>query len=268
MPELNGKTALVTGAAQVDGIGFAAARALAMQGAHVVISDLGHNEAQLSMLQQRVAELREEKLSAEAIAMDISDPESVTQCFEKIKADHQALHILFNNAATPVGVGPFMDISIEQWQQTLQINVLGTVYCCRAAVPLMQEEGGSIINNSSLAGLGAIPDMSAYTTSKFAVVGFSKSLATELGQQGIRVNAVCPGMVWTQMGRMETEISRREGESLEEAKARLADPSLVPLARWALPREIADAVVYLASERSAYVNGIALPVAGGIAPGL
>lgn len=268
MPELTGKIALITGAAQVDGIGFAAACALAKQGAHVVLSDLGHTDAQLNMLQQRVNDLHEKNLSAAAIAMDIGDPDSVAQCFSIIKAEYPALHILFNNAATPVGVGPFMDISIKQWQQTMQINVLGTVYCCRAAVPLMQIEGGSIINNSSLAGLGAIPDMSAYTTSKFAIVGFSKSLATELGQQGIRVNAICPGMVWTQMGRMETEIARREKETLEEAKARLANPALVPLGRWAEPQEIADAVVYLAGEQSAYVNGIALPVAGGIAPGL
>jgi 3-oxoacyl-[acyl-carrier protein] reductase len=109
--------------------------------------------------------------------------------------------------------------------------------------------------------------MSGYTTSKFAVVGLTKSLAAEFGKDNIRVNAVCPGLVWTDMGRTQVAFIRQEGQTDGEVKQALAEEVALQQ-RWAAPEEIGDAVVYLASDRSSYISGVTLPIAGGMAPGL
>lgn len=249
--DLSGRVALVTGAGKPNGIGYAAAERLAAAGATVVLTDL-----EKGAIGERPFEL-----------LDVTDPGNVEDVVGRVTEQHGAIDILFNNAGTPAGAGAFLDIPPDAWALSWQVNVMGMVNLCRAVIPAMQGRGrGAIINNASLAGLGAIGNLSAYVTTKFAVVGLTKSLAIEFGPRGIRCNAVCPGLVWTDMGRLEVEHFAAAGEDVAAGKARLAAD--VPLGRWADPREVGEAVAFLASDRASYLNGVALPVAGGLAPGL
>ena len=131
---------------------------------------------------------------------------------------------------------------------------------------MIEQGDGAIINNSSLSGIGAVADMAAYTATKFAVVGLTKALACEFAASNVRINTVCPGAIWTQMGQMEAEFVKEEGESIDDVKAKMA--AEIPQGRWGSADEVAKAVVYLASDMASYVNGVAMPVAGGMAPGL
>ena len=268
MKLLDGKVALVTGAGNPDGIGFGACRSLAEAGADVVVTDLVRDQSDQEQLDSRVEELRGLGSDAIGYGLDVSDSREAGTVVEKISERLGRLDIVFNNAGYPGGVGPFLEMTDEQLHLSWQINLMGIVRVCREVVPLMQNQGGgSIVNNSSLAGLGGVAGMSGYCASKFAVIGLTKSLAAEFGKFPIRVNAVCPGMIWTQMGRAEVEFLQHSGQSFEEAREMaVAD---VPLQnRWADPREVGDAVVYLGSDLASYVTGIALPVAGGLSPGV
>lgn len=268
MSLLKDKVALVTGAASENGIGFAACRSLVAAGARVVVTDLARDRDEQQRLTARATDL--EKLGGKALAclLDVTSLKQACAGVQLAVQHYGRLDIVFNNAGYGHGVGPFLEMSDEQFNLSWQVNLMGMVNVCRAALPQMRRQGGgSIINNSSLAGIGAIPKMAGYSASKFAVVGLTKVLAAEFGEHNIRVNAVCPGLVWTDMGKQEVEFLRQPGQSFEDA--RTAAASQVPLQqRWADPREIGDAVVYLGSDLATYVSGITLPVAGALAPGV
>ncbi len=266
MKDLSGKVAIITGCASAEGIGFASARALAAAGAKVVITDL---EQGAQALQERREELEAQGATPMACTMDVTDREAVSDAVATVVAQWQRIDIVVNNAGYAGGAGAFESISQAAWQRSWDVNVMGIVNLTQATLAALRASGrgASIINNASLAGTGAIAGMAAYTASKFAVVGLTKCLATELGPDGIRVNAVCPGMVLTDMGRSEIRFFQRAGEDLATTEKRLAEE--VPLEeRWAEAEEIAAAVVFLASPAASYVHGVALPVAGGLAPGL
>ncbi len=263
------RVAIVTGAAQPDGMGYATCLKFIEAGVKVVVTDLVRDEQSQARLHARVGELIAAGGEAIAVAVDVTSRDQITACVKETLATYGRIDCLFNNAGTPVGVGDFLTMDDSKWDMSYQINLKGIVNFCQAVLPIQIEQGrGTIINNASLAGLGAIPNMAAYSATKFAVVGLTKALAAEFGPQGIRINAVCPGMVWTQMGKTEVEHEQRPGESFADAKQRLANAELVPLERWAAASEVADAVVYLSSDKASYISGVALPVAGGMAPGL
>jgi 3-oxoacyl-[acyl-carrier protein] reductase len=268
MSLLEGKTAFVTGAASENGIGFAACRCLVEAGANVVVTDLARNSDERSKLDARVAELRALGGEALACALDVTSLADAEAATKSAVERFGRIDILFNNAGSGHGVGPFLEMTDEEFDVTWRVNFMGTVNMCRAVIPQMQVQGsGSVINNSSLAGIGSLAKFAGYSSSKFAVVGLTKVLAAEFGGNNIRVNAVCPGLVWTDMGRQEVEFLRQPSESFEDAKqAAASDVSLQQ--RWADPREIGNTVVYLGSELASYVSGVALPVAGALAPGL
>lgn len=269
MQSLKGKVALVTGASDRRGMGYAAAAALAEAGASVVITDRVAEEGHRAALARRADELAAAGAQVLALPMDVTSREQVEEVIAATLAHFGALHILFNNAGSPAGVGDFLTMSEAQWDVSYQVNLKGVVNVCQLALPhLIAAGGGAVINNASLSGLGAVAQMAAYTATKFAVVGLTKALAAEFGAAGVRVNAVCPGMIWTQMGEQEVAHNLLPGETLEQAKARLVSPDVVPAARWGQAAEVAQAVVYLASDGASYINGVALPVAGGLAPGL
>lgn len=268
MKMLQDKVALVTGAGHVDGMGFAACRRLAAHGATVIVSDLMNNEDDRQALADRAKFIRDEGGSAQEMPLDVTRPDEVNGCVQSVAAKYGRIDILFNNAGTAVGVGPFLELGDEKWNSSLDVNLRGAIHCCRAVLPgMMERRSGAIINNASLAGLGVTANMAGYNASKFALVGLTKSLAADYGPYGIRVNATCPGYVWTAMGQGEVAHLRRDDETLEEAKARLVEQE-VPLQRWASPDEIADAVVFLASPMSSYITGVALPITGGMSAGL
>ena len=264
MTDLTGRVAIVTGAGKQNGIGYAACSRLVAAGCRVILTDLARDDAQRARLDELASGLGE---LCTAQALGVTDGRRATSVVERVRQAHGRVDILFNNAGTPAGAGAFLELDDGAWDQSYEVNLKGMVNLCRAVIPLMQAQGrGAIINNASLAGLGAIAGLSPYIATKFAVVGLTKALAVEYGGEGIRCNAVCPGLVWTDMGRLEVEHMKGEGQTVEEAKKAMA--AEVPMERWADPGEVGDAVVFLASDQSSYINGVALPVAGGLAPGL
>jgi len=278
MKPLDGKVAIVTGAGRPKGIGRATALRLADHGADVVVTDLCRKyEGDLAFygvgddwqqLQRVVAEIEARGVRGLAFRVDVSHRDEVETCVDETVVKLGGIDILFNNAGTAVGVGPFLAMTQQQWDLSLTVNVTGMFHFCQLVIPkMMDRSGGVIINTSSTAGLGAGELMCGYHTSKFAVVGFTKAIAAEFGQFGIRCNAVCPGMVDTDLGDSEYEfISQMESISIEEARRRAAEK--IALRRQCSPEEVADVVAYLCSPAAGYVTGVALPIAGGMAPGL
>ncbi|MBI4517406.1 MAG: SDR family oxidoreductase [Deltaproteobacteria bacterium] len=278
MKPLQDKVAIVTGAGRPHGIGRSTALRLAEQGANVVVTDLCRKyEGDLAFyevgddwqrLQSVVAEIEARGARGLACRVDVTRRDEVAACVAEASEKFGGIDILFNNAGTAVGVGPFLAMTQAQWDLSLTVNVTGMFHCCQLVIPKMIERGGGVIvNTSSLAGLGAGELMCGYHTSKFAVVGFTKAIAAEFGQFGIRCNAVCPGMVDTDLGQSEYEfISAMEGITVEQARQRAAQR--IALRRTCSPDEVADVVAYLCGPGAAYINGVALPIAGGMAAGL
>jgi NAD(P)-dependent dehydrogenase (short-subunit alcohol dehydrogenase family) len=278
MKPLEGKTAIITGAGRPHGIGRSTALRLAEHGANVVVTDLCRKyEGDLAFygvgddweqLQRVVGEVEARGAHGLACRVDVTRRSEIEACIEATAARFGGVDILFNNAGTAVGVGPFLAMTQQQWDLSLTVNITGMFHFCQLVIPKMIERGGGvIINNSSIAGLGAGELMCGYHTSKFAVVGFTKAIAAEFGQFGIRCNAVCPGMVDTDLGATEYEfISGMEGITIEEARRRAAEK--IALRRQCSPDEVADVVAYLCSPAAGYLTGVTLPIAGGMAPGL
>lgn len=250
---LAGKIAIVSGAAHPRGIGRAIVNALAANGATVIGTDL----AGASGLED-----------IESMACDVTDPSQCEAVVTHAIQRYGRIDILVNNAGVGIGAADFMALEDKDWDLSLAVNLRGVANFCRAAIPAMLDEGGSIINVASLAGIGAMDSIPAcYTASKFAAVGLTKQLAAQYAANGIRVNALCPGSVVTQMHQQsmallaETHgITPEEAQDMENANIRLG--------RSAQPEEIGKTAVFLASDLASYVTGVALPVAGGMAPGL
>jgi NAD(P)-dependent dehydrogenase (short-subunit alcohol dehydrogenase family) len=235
------------------GIGRAIAEAFQREGAAVVITDLAGADG----LQE-----------VGGVGCDVTDSEQVQAMVRQVIEQHGQLDILVNNAGVGLGSGDFLELTDRDWELSFNVNVRGVANVCQAAIPHMLDRGGAIINVASLAGLGAMDSIPAcYTASKFAAVGLSKQIAHQFAADNIRCNALCPGSVVTQMHAQSMALlAEQHGVTLEQAQA--IEESQIPLGRSAQPIEIADAAVYLASDLSRYVTGTALPVAGGMAPGL
>ena len=280
MKLLEGKVAIVTGAGRPKGMGRASALKLAEQGASVVVTDVARERKDLEIegllgigddfaaLERLAAEIEALGSKALAMAVDVTDAGQIQACVQKTCETFGGVDIMFNNAGTAVGVGSLMDISSENWDLSWQINVKGMVEFCKAVIPSMMERGGgSIINNASMAGLGAAEGYGAYTVTKFAVVGLTKGIAAEFGRHNIRCNAICPGMILTDMGEEEIKfISMEKGVSMEEARQYFGE--VAALGRAGQPEEVADVVAYLAGPRAGFLTGVALPVAGGMGLGI
>ncbi|AXE65263.1 hypothetical protein BBF93_14345 [Hyphomonas sp. CACIAM 19H1] len=284
MAELAGKVALVTGAGRSDGMGWAAAHALADAGADILVTayarqplshtlDLGSvavlareersgDDAQAD-LGRLCAELRAKGVRAEAAPLDIRSPAEAEAAVALARASFGRLDILFNNAGVAFGAGAFTDLTDDQWSGSLDVNIRGTANVIRAALPLMVESGGgSIINNASIAGQRALPGLAAYNTSKFGVIGLTQSVAIEFGGFGIRCNAICAGAIRTRLGDLEYDfIATMEGMSRDDAIASIIQK--IPLGRLGTPQDVAGLVLFLASAASGYITGAAIPITGG-----
>jgi len=275
---LVGKVALVTGAGRPRGIGFATALALARAGADVVVTDLarpGEKVAGISAVAEDATGIAEcvaqiEALGRQALGLplDITSESEVAAVVSAAAERFGGIDVLFNNAGTPVGVAPFLELTSHQWALSWNVNVIGTVNVCRAVIPIMQGRGGgSIINNSSRSGLSALPNYAAYTATKHAVIGLTKTLALEFGSDGIRVNAICPGDIDTDMTDIGMALAgEQEGSIVGEGS--LSPLDTIALGRRGRPTDVADVVVWLASEQAAYVTGTALLVDGGLSEGI
>ena len=249
---LKGKVAVVTGVAHPQGIGRSIWEAFSQAGATVIGTDL---PPQLSAY------------GVDGVPCDVTQPTQLATLAEQISAEHGGLDILVNNAGVGIGSDQFLQNTAQDWEISISVNLMGVVNTTGALLPLMRPPG-SIINIASLAGLGALAGMPAcYTATKFALVGLTKSLAKELAPKQIRVNAICPGSVKTQMHQTAMNLlSEASGVSTEQAEE--LENALIPMGRPALPEEIASVATFLASDASAYMTGVALPVAGGMGNGI
>lgn len=246
MFRLDSKTTLVTGAG--SGIGEAIARLFAAAGAHVLLLD--RNEAAVATV---AASIRDSGGDADHGVLDISDPAAV----DALLADRPPLDVLVNNA----GIGHVGDITkttAADLDRMLAVNVRGTFNLCKACVPGMLERGsGSVVNLASIAGVIAVRDRLAYTTSKFAIVGLTKALALDHSHTGVRFNAICPGRVETPW-----VLERlKEYPDPDAAYREMASTQLT--GRMAKPAEIAAAALYLAADESAMVTGTTFNIDGG-----
>jgi NAD(P)-dependent dehydrogenase (short-subunit alcohol dehydrogenase family) len=239
------RTVVVTGGAR--GIGRATVSRFAALGDRVVA--LGRDEVALAALPAGEAQTH---------VCDITDEAAVT----RVLAEVGAVDVLVNNA----GMGesaPLHQTTLESWQRHLDVNATGAFLCMRAVVPGMRERGaGAIVTVASTAGRVGVPYTTAYTASKHAVIGLSRAVAAELAGTGVRVNAVCPTFVRTDMtGRSIAHIVQRTGRTPEQAQAALA--AAAPLGRLLEPDEVADAIVYLASPEAVAISGQAWVLDGG-----
>ena len=240
----DGKVAIITGAG--SGIGEAAAHRFARDGYAVVL-----------------AGRTKDKLDAAATSLDpgrtlvhpadISDQAAAEALIQAAIARFARLDVLVNNAGTAT-FGSFLDTPLEDYRRTMAINVDGLVYCIRAALPHLIETRGTIVNVSSVSGLGGDWGLSFYNASKGAVTNLTRALALELGPKGVRVNAVAPTLTDTGMASGIT--------SNEALMAKFADR--IPLGRAAEPAEVADVIAFLASRDARFVTGVNLPVDGGL----
>lgn len=271
---LDGKVAIITGAGRASGIGRAAAIELARGGANVVVTDLARSRPETDMLghstvasdmtglEEAVAEIEAAGVRSLAISCDVTDENEVQACVAQTVETFGGVDILFNNAGTPIGAQPFFEIDDRAWELSWRVNVMGMVYFCRAIIPEMRKRGGgSIINNSSIAGRKATPDFAAYTATKFAVIGLTQSLALDFGPDNIRCNAVCPGDIDTKMSAIAVEIGGSDNGSQMGLES-------IGLRRRGSGQDVGRVVAWLASEESGYVNGAEIPVDGAWALGL
>jgi NAD(P)-dependent dehydrogenase (short-subunit alcohol dehydrogenase family) len=243
---LVGRTAVVTGAG--SGIGLAAARRLASEGAHVVCGDIDVTSGEAAA----------EEIGGTFVRVDVTDAGQVEALFRTAYQTYGSVDIAFNNA----GVSPPEDDSIlttgpEVWQHVQNVNLTSVYLCCKAAIPYMQRGGrGSIINTASfVAVMGAATSQISYTASKGGVLAMSRELGVQFAREGIRVNALCPGPVNTPLLR---ELFAKDPE---RAARRLVH---IPVGRFAEAEEIAAAVAFLASDDSSFVNATDFLVDGGI----
>ncbi len=243
-----GKVVLVTGAAA--GIGKATAEAFAAAGARLVLSDIDSQGGE-----GVAAGIRATGGDAVFQACDVVDAAAVQALIEMIETTYGRLDCAFNNAGIEIEQDKIADAKEDVYDRIMDVNVKGVWQCMRFEIPLMLKNGGgAIVNTGSIASLGAAPKMSIYAASKHAVLGLTRSVAVEYGKKGIRVNAVCPAVIDTDMFRRAAAIEPRKAEVVA---------GMHPVGRIGKAEEIAAAVLYLCSDAAGFTTGIALPVDGG-----
>jgi 3-oxoacyl-[acyl-carrier protein] reductase len=246
MTDLNGKVALVTGGGR--GIGRAISLELSARGALVVIAYAGNEAAATETLSQMVPSA----VKAPPVRFDVADTQAAAKAVEDIVKAHGRLDILINNAGLAID-GLLMRMKDEDWDKTLDTNLKGAFALMRACSrPMMKQKGGAMVNVSSIVGEMGNAGQSAYAASKAGLLGLTKSVARELASRNIRVNAVTPGFIDTDMTHGLPE----------ETKQKMLEG--IPLGRLGAAAEVAKAVAFLASDAASYITGEVLKVNGGM----
>jgi 3-oxoacyl-[acyl-carrier protein] reductase len=265
MGELDGKVALVTGAGRLRGIGRAAAVALARMGADVVISGTGRDPSTFPDDEKAVnwgdiegtaEQVRAEGRRALPVVFDVTEQEQVSGAVLEAVREFGRIDILVNNAAIARGEDrvPLLDLDPALFQRVVDVKITGTYLCTREVIRqiLKQEEGGKIVNISSVAGKRGTENTLAYNAANFAIVGMTQSLAREFGPHGVNVNCVCPGAV---------DTSRMDSVRPDDRPVR-AKPS-DPVGRWGTDEEVGDFVAYLCTEAASWIHGQSININGG-----
>ncbi len=248
--DFKGKLALVTGGS--FGIGRATAIAFARAGAQVVIADIESNSDTLRAIKQA---------GGDPLFMqcDVSKPDQVQTMVQEIVKKFGRLDLAFNNAGIEGDNGPLQECALENWDRVLNVNLKSIFLCMKAQIPLMRSQGsGVIVNCASVAGMMGFINLPAYVASKHGVIGLTRAAALENAKQGIRINAICPGVIKTPMVERVTK-----GDPALEASY----TAMEPVGRMGQPEEIAAAVLWLCSPESGFVTGAAIPVDGGMTAG-
>jgi 3-oxoacyl-[acyl-carrier protein] reductase len=246
MLSLDGKTAIVTGGSR--GIGRAITEALASRGASVVIADINEQLA-LTTAQEIAASSGQVVL---AMQVDVTNMEKINALVDRVLTELGHIDILVNNAGTTRD-NLIMRMAEADWDFVLNTNLKGAWMCSKAVIrTMMKQRYGRIISISSVSGIAGQAGQTNYSASKAGVIGFTKALAREVASRNITVNAVAPGFI-------PTDLTKDLPEDLKQASL-----NVIPLARWGKPEEIANAVVFLASDEAAYITGQVLSVDGGM----
>lgn len=249
--EFKDKIVLITGAA--SGIGKAAALEFAKAGAKLVVADRDKDKGKAT-----VAEIIARGGTAIFISVNVADNTAVKALIKAIVSQYGRLDIAINNAGISGISAKTEDYPVDDFEQVMQINTAGVFYGMKAQLPVMLKQGsGVIINTASIAGIKGLPNAIAYTASKHAVVGMTKTAAMEYGKKNIRINAICP--VFTVTPLFNPKMIEQFAPGIpEKLKAN------VPMKRFADVQEQVDAMLWLASEKASFVTGVALPIDGGL----
>ena len=241
------KVAVVTGAG--SGIGAASALRFAAEGARVLVADIRGHKAE-----QTAGDIEDRGGEAAALAVDVADADSVEAMIDACIAQFGRIDVLFNNAGT-IAPGTAVDLSVENWDRVMAVNVRSVFLGAKFAVPHMREAGGgSIVNTASISGLHGDGGAVVYAASKAAVINLTRALSTDHAPEGVRVNAICPGTIETPpVQRMMAEPAALETNLRAHALRRLGQPE-----------EIANAAVWLASDEASFVTGESIVVDGGL----
>lgn len=270
---LEGKVAVVTGVGRPRGIGRATALRLAREGARVVLADLGRGMTQIESdirgvapdLARVTAEVEEAGAEVLAVPTDVSQPDDVETLLQRTVDHFGRVDIMVSNAAMLADRNQDpLELPESIFARVLAVNLTGTFLCAQAAARHMvqQVSGGSIITIGSRAARRGMPNLIAYSSSKFGVIGLTQSLALALAPHGVRVNCVCPGAVDTDMASEGQEIRAAEiGMSLDDLKAQLGGE--IPMGRLTVADDVAKAIVWFASSESSHLTGQSLNVNGG-----
>ena len=246
MKLLQGKTALITGASR--GIGRAIAEKFADEGADLILTDLFYDEHAKEL--EKI--LKDKGVKAKLYASDASDFEQAHQVVKEALAEFGAIHILVNNAGITRDT-LLMRMTEEQWDAVIKVNLKSVFNLTKAVQPVMlKQREGSIINMSSVVGVSGNAGQANYSASKAGMIGFTKTVAREVGSRNIRCNAIAPGFILTEMTAKLPEDVRKEWAAK------------IPLKRGGTPEEVAKAALFLASDLSSYVSGQVLQVCGGM----
>ena len=275
MYNLNGKVALVTGAGGKNGIGRAIATRLAKEGADVAVNDISEHpytaaDRKWCGLPDVVHEIEAIGQRSISVVADVSDARQVAEMVDRTVAHFGRIDILVNNAGTKAGKDrvPVVDLDEEEWDRVQRVNVKGVFLCCKAVAQhlITQGDGGKIINISSITGKRGTARYAAYCASKFAVIGFTQSLAHELAPYKVNVNAICPSLVNTERVDHLAIATMPEELSFDEQRLEFTQRAeeSVPLGRLAEGSDVANMAAFLVSDQASYLTGLSITVSGGL----
>lgn len=265
MHDFSGKIALITGAGKKSGIGFGIAQRLARDGAHVVISDvcrdIGVKDYTPIGCWEDLEALAKE-IDGSAVRLDVTDAESIEKASSLIKEKFSHLDFLVNNAGAGPAPNLLQYMDLEMWKKTIDINLNGTLLVTRAMLPLMTRPGAAIVNTASRAGKRPRAFGGAYCVAKAGVIMLTKVFAIEAGMNGIRVNAICPGQIDTDLERWSFALQAQAFQKTMEQVIQ-EEIETIPLKRLGTPGDVADIVAFLLSDDARYITGQAVNVDGG-----